>query len=146
MTATNHTLTGVLIGLSVHQPVVAICLAFVSHFVLDAIPHYSDPKFTGKKLAPILAVDFTIALIILGSLVVLQPQYWLLAIACGIAAASPDLMWFPLWVRQLLGKPKKPLNIVQRFHAKVQWAERPYNLPYEVVWFVAGVFTLVKLI
>ncbi len=146
MTATNHTITGVLIGLSVHQPVIAIVLAVMSHFVLDAIPHYSDPKFVGKKLAPILAIDASVALIVLGSVVMLQPEYWLLAVVCGIAAASPDLMWFPLWLRAVLGKPKKPLNLIQRFHSNIQWAEKPYNYPYEVVWSVVCVFLLVKVV
>lgn len=146
MTATNHTITGVLIGLSVHQPVVAIVLAVLSHFVLDAIPHYSDPKLIGKKLAPVLAVDFSVALAVLGSLLVLRPQYWLLAVVCGIAAASPDLMWFPRWVRDLLGRPGKPLNGVMRFHSKIQWAEKPYNYPYEVVWFLGSLFLLVKVV
>ena len=146
MTATNHTLTGALIGLTIHQPVLAIVLAVMSHFLLDALPHYADPKLVGKKLAPVLAIDASVALIVLGSLVVLQPQYWLLAVVCGIAAASPDLMWFPLWLRAVIGKHKKPLNMVQRFHSKIQWGEKPYNYPYEVVWFVACVFLLVKVI
>lgn len=146
MTATNHTLTGVLIGLSVHSPVVAIVIAILSHFVLDAIPHYSDPKLVGKKLAPVLAIDASIALIILGSMVVLQPAYWLLAVACGIAAASPDLMWFPRWVRDVRGRPPKPFNAIMRFHGKIQWAEKPYNYPYEIVWFICGLFLLVKLV
>ena len=144
MTATNHTITGVLIGLTVHQPVLAIVLAVLSHFVLDAIPHYSDPVLVGKKLAPVLAIDASVALLVLGGLVVLQPQSWLLAVVCGIAAASPDLMWFPLWVRDVLGKPKKSLNIVQRFHSKIQWAEKPYNYPFEIVWFLGSLFLLVK--
>lgn len=146
MTATNHTITGVLIGLSVHQPALAIVLAVLSHFVLDAIPHYSDPKFSGRRLAPILAIDATIALMLLGSLVVLQPQSWQLAVVCGIAAASPDLMWFPRWLRDLRNKPAKPFNAIMRFHSRIQWAEKPYNYPYEIIWFLGGVFLLVKLV
>jgi hypothetical protein len=144
MTATNHTITGVLIGLTIPQPVIAVVVAVLSHFVLDALPHYSDPKLHGKKLIPILTLDASVALIVLGSMVVVQPQHWLLAIVCGIAAASPDLMWFPLWLCEVLGRPKKPLNAIQRFHSKIQWAEKPYNYHYEFIWFIASLFLLVK--
>lgn len=144
MTATNHVLTGTLIGLTVHHPALAIVLAVVSHFVLDAIPHFASPSMTGKKLAPLLATDATCALLILFGLVIVQPQYWLLAVVCGIAAASPDLMWFPVWVQDLRGEKHKPLNIFQKFHSKIQWAEKPYNYPYEIVWFLVCLVTLVK--
>ena len=40
MTATNHALTGAAIGFIVGVPAIAIPLALISHFVLDAIPHF----------------------------------------------------------------------------------------------------------
>lgn len=145
MTATNHVLTGTLIGLSVHQPGLALVLAVLSHFVLDALPHYGADKHTSNSFLRYLSLDATCALLVLFALVIVQPEYWLLAIACGIAAASPDLMWMPLWVRELQGKPKKPFNFVMRFHEKIQWAEKSYNYPYEVIWFFVCLFILVKL-
>ena len=38
MTATNHALTGAIIGLVIGEPVLAIALAFASHFICDALP------------------------------------------------------------------------------------------------------------
>src|SRR5690242_2115662 len=46
MTATNHALSGAVIALAVKNPVLAIPLAFVSHFVLDLLPHYNPPGLT----------------------------------------------------------------------------------------------------
>lgn len=44
-----HTALGAAIGTEITSPVVAFSLAFISHFVLDAIPHgdqeFSDGKF-----------------------------------------------------------------------------------------------------
>ena len=39
MTATNHALTGAIIGFTVVAPL-AFLVAILSHFVLDAIPHF----------------------------------------------------------------------------------------------------------
>lgn len=48
MLSTPHFLVGAAIGSVVPNPVAAFALGFVSHFVLDQIPHW-DP---GTKLAP----------------------------------------------------------------------------------------------
>ncbi len=40
MTGFNHAVTGALIAGAVGNPFLAIPLAFASHFVLDAIPHF----------------------------------------------------------------------------------------------------------
>jgi hypothetical protein len=55
---------------------------------------------------------------------VLHPSNWLLVIACGVACASPDLMWMPDWIRLISGKKPKMPGIFKKFHAKVQWAEK----------------------
>ena len=47
MTATNHALSGALIGLAVMQPILALPLAFVSHFMLDAVPHFGFDEHGG---------------------------------------------------------------------------------------------------
>lgn len=65
-----HTVVGVVIALLVKQPLLVLPLAFLSHFVLDAVPHW-DPligdlksqKFSGvgKEGLLIIATDFLIA-------------------------------------------------------------------------------------
>ena len=135
MTGTNHFLTGSLIGLTVHQPVLAITLAFGSHFLLDSLPHYGDDNHTGKKFLAILAVDAMFISIALGLFALTQPVHWPLAIACGLAASSPDLMWLPNWLNEMRGHGKQPLNnMVERFHKRIQWGEKPKYWPVEIVW------------
>ena len=50
MTAPNHALTGALIGLTISNPALALPLAFLSHLVCDAIPHYDPAERNVAKL------------------------------------------------------------------------------------------------
>jgi hypothetical protein len=147
MTGTNHVLTGVAIGLAVHQPMLAIPLAITSHFVLDALPHYGSDVHDPKKFLRILAFDASVILVILLRLVITQPQYWVLAIVCGLLAASPDFMWLPNFLRDLSDHhTRKPYdNPVTKFHKRIQWGEKPYNWPYEVVYVVLVLSIVLRL-
>ncbi|MES2970832.1 MAG: hypothetical protein V4702_00745 [Patescibacteria group bacterium] len=146
MTGTNHFLTGSLVGLTVHQPVLAIVLAFGSHFVLDALPHFGEGNHTGRKFLTILGLDAVCITLVLLMFAITQPAYWALAVACGLAAASPDLMWLSNWLREMLGRAKRPHNnAVERFHGNIQWAEKAKNWPFEAVWVIAGLILLVKI-
>jgi hypothetical protein len=40
MTGFNHGMAGAVIALTVKQPVLAVPLAFLSHFATDMIPHF----------------------------------------------------------------------------------------------------------
>src|SRR5579862_4850839 len=100
MTATNHVLTGLLIVSVVHNPVIALPLAFLSHFLVDALPHYGDVLMglNSFKFKLILGADMYIALMILGLVFILHPaNMWPLIIG-GSLAASPDLMWLPNFI------------------------------------------------
>jgi hypothetical protein len=144
MTATNHVLTGMVIGSVVSSPFVALPLAFFSHFVLDALPHYGLKRQDDRKFLYYLSLDAGTAAGLLLVIVFLQPSAWLLIIASGIACASPDLMWFPDWVRLISNHKKKSPGIVKRLHAKVQWAEKNawWGIAFEVFWFIIMFFTL----
>lgn len=148
MTATNHVLTGVVIGLTIHQPVLAIPLALVSHFALDALPHYGEQDLTSKRFKIILAVEALAITIILTVIAMRQPAYWGLAIVCGLVAASPDFMWLPNFIRDLRhSNDRKPYTSgIYHFHKAIQWAEKSYNWPYELVWLVLAIFTMAKLV
>lgn len=136
MTGTNHVLTGVAIGLAVHQPALAIPAAIASHFVLDALPHYGSDSHSTKRFLYILAADGAVIMAILLALAIGQPEHFGLAIVCGLLAASPDFMWLPNFLRDLSDHHTRRLydNPVTKFHKRIQWAEKPYNWPYEFVW------------
>lgn len=139
MTATNHVVTGALIATYLHNPWLAIPIAFASHFALDAIPHASFPATDNKehlRFLMILAVDMAVAASILMSLLVLQPPNFVLLIACGVAAASPDLMWlYYIIIKKSREKEKWPA--IAKFHARIQ-KESPRFIVIEVVWFIVA--------
>ena len=146
MTATNHTLTGAVIGALIPIPILAIPVAFLSHFVLDALPHFDDNSgHTNKMFLYYLAADCGFAASILLSLMILQPENWALMVACGIASASPDLMWFPMWLKEISGKKPNPMGPVRRFHSKIQWAANKRGILLEIPWFFSMMIALFAL-
>lgn len=145
MTATNHALTGSLIGLAVGVPLFAIPLAVASHFVCDALPHYgAGPYAAGtSRFKKLLIFDAFGAFLVVLTLALFQPQFWVLAALCAFFAASPDFMWIKKFVRAQRGEApaiKQPLLL--KFHAKIQWFERPVGAYFEVAWALAAAILL----
>lgn len=136
MTATNHVLTGALIAASLPEPIIAVPLAFTSHFLLDALPHYGRSKIalTDKRFFMILSTDIWVASTILILLFTAKPLHWQLMIVCAIVSASPDLLWLPYWIRHLRGKVYKKSFVVVVL-GRIQWAERPWGWTIELLFF-----------
>jgi hypothetical protein len=146
MTAINHSLTGVLIGLTVADPLLAMPLAFASHFALDSLPHFGfggdgNSKLKSKLFIGVLIADTILCLLLVALIVISRPTHWPLAIICGFLAASPDLLSFNRFYSTLKRLPWKP-NLYSRFAHKIQWFERPIGAVVEVVWFISLVFCL----
>lgn len=146
MTATNHVVTGAIIGATIHNPLLAIPVAFFAHFALDALPHFGMDKagisHRSRTFLYILVADMAIALAVLISIVGLGLPSWPVLVACGIACASPDLMWLWPWIHEVQGHEKQSMGKVRSFHSRIQWCERPWGLAVEIVWFVAGLALL----
>ena len=146
MTAPNHALTGALIGLTVSNPLLALPLAFLSHFALDAIPHYDPPEQDKAKLFN--SRRFFVEFLLIGALLCLalvlllawrRPEHWVVAAICAFLATSPDLFWIPRYRRARKGKTMPPTrNIFLRFHSWVQWKTGPKLVWLETAWFVSA--------
>jgi len=141
MQAINHALTGAVIGLAIDEPLIALPVAFGSHFALDAIPHFGldVPKETylaSKTLKVLLIADATLCFLLVLLLFVTKPKNWLQACLCAFLAASPDFMWMPKYIRQLRHKKPKSPNRIMRFHSSIQWFQHPIGVVPEIVWFV----------
>jgi hypothetical protein len=149
MTAINHALTGAVIGLVITNPVVALPLAFVSHFVCDAIPHYDMPGTPGERIVSSRLIREQIiggALLCFLLVVVLyisQPVHWWVAALGAFLAASPDLLWIPRWLEaRRTGVDPGPQGWFRRFHAKIQWKTGPKLIWLEAIWFVGFIALL----
>lgn len=147
MTAPNHALTGAVIGLTIHEPLLAAPLAFLSHFACDAIPHYDPPTQDGvarlsskKFIREFLILGGALCLVLVIVLAIAQPKHWVLAAVCAFLAASPDLFWIPRFIHIM--RTHKDIDMTKRnwfsrFHSFVQWKTGPQFLSLEAVWFVA---------
>jgi hypothetical protein len=152
MTGFNHGLTGAAIALTVKNPLLAVPLAFISHFIQDAIPHWDygtrqDPtKLLTKQFNRFLMSDFLLAVIIMIVLAIIFPAHKWLIWTCMIAAASPDLAWayYRLYVEKIK-KQKKNWDPLSRLHLFLEWSETPKGAIVEVAWFFLAIYVVLKL-
>ncbi|HUD81821.1 MAG TPA: hypothetical protein VMR08_04350 [Patescibacteria group bacterium] len=144
MTAANHVLAGSAIALAIHQPALALPLAFASHFVLDALPHFGyAPRGFAYALRQrrfmVMEVLDLVGLIIL--VFTINFTVWT-TFAAAVLAVSPDFEWlsryFYFWHK---GKPYVS-SFFGKFHAKIQWCERPWGIYAEITFFIVGYFVV----
>lgn len=154
MMAINHAMTGALIGLTIDEPAASLPLAFLSHFMLDAFPHYdtaADKKIDILKSKKFFYIQIVLGAVLCFLLVVLlalfHPKNWVLAAVCAFLGASPDLLSFPRFLSvKRTGKDIGNKNWFWRFHSGIQWATGPQYLAIELVWFaVIGALVLTYL-
>jgi hypothetical protein len=151
VTAPNHALTGALIGLSISNPLLALPLAFLSHFLCDAIPHYDRPeqdsalRIGSKRLFYELVVIGALGcFLVVLYLTLVQPMHWVSAAVCAFLAASPDLFWMPRFFHvRKTGKDIPLTNPFLRFHDWIQWKTGPKLIIVELIWAAVAIWLLV---
>ncbi len=147
MTATNHAMTGAIIGLTVSNPVAAIVIAFFSHFVLDAIPHFGagEDFYKTKPFRIMLVVDTLLCVALVAVLFSFHRTYWFVPALAAFAAASPDLWSFKRFYMDRIGKPYHP-GYIARFSSMVQWFERPIGAVVEFAWATSAIIILAHIL
>jgi hypothetical protein len=132
MTVTNHVLSGALIGSLLPLPL-AIPVAFASHFVLDALPHYGIKQKKRNRSRSYRSILLGDSLLGIGlSLSMLVMHQWTLFIP-ALAAYSPDIMWIFYYLRQGHDLYLRPTNRFFKFHQSIQRYERPWGIYIELV-------------
>lgn len=148
MTGLNHATTGAVIALAIKQPLLALPLAFLSHFVLDALPHfgvdYEQPDNHGV-LKKAVVIDGALTAVFLGGLIFFG--YWL-AVAGALVAVSPDTVWFIKYAHDKYhSRPfSLPKDWFSRAHKKIQWGEHPKGWIIEAIWLVLAAPLLLGLL
>lgn len=150
MVLSPHSILGAIIATEVsrstNQAVLGIILAFFSHFLLDAIPHWDYLISSLKKVSffplgkLIKTTEFwrdvlfvALDLIICFSIIAVfwkQSQYFIVAINGAFAAILPDLFQFLYWFFPssfLLQKFKK-------FHHQFHASKKPKNKLLGILW------------
>jgi hypothetical protein len=136
MLVTNHVLSGAVIGAaSRSRPASAFVLGVLSHFALDAVPHWGkwERHFSFMQVA---VPDGLAGLAVMGAMTAIAPRGGRLAVLAGMAgAALPDLDK-PAVI--FFGRSPWP-QPVNRFHLEIQQHEEDRHLKVEVA--AAAVFT-----
>ena len=149
MIAIAHFLLGALIGKSFESLLLISILAFISHFILDAIPHYGHGHFKHRK-EDLSARDwgFIVLDVLAGFLLALyfafQFQFWQIAFG-AFFAILPDLISYSAWRFKLLRKPffkqfHTLHNKIHSFHGEIGFKLAP-ELRWLGVLFEAVVIT-----
>jgi hypothetical protein len=147
VTATNHALTGAVIGLVIGQPLIAVPAALASHFVCDALPHFKvdlpdKVLLKTRGFRDYLIADASLCVLLVAVLAFFQPQHWLLASVCAFLATSPDLLSINIYLKIRRGQHWKR-SAFSKFAYGIQWFQRPIGAVVEVAWFVAAIIILV---
>lgn len=131
MTGLNHGLTGGLIAYFLPLPI-AIPLAFASHFVLDALPHYGiDQNKRDKSIfwKLFFVIDF-FATFSLAAYAIHDHHYAMFL--GGLFAIMPDFLWVGKVVKTGSFNLGRNSSRFMRWHAKIQGYERPWGLWVEI--------------
>ncbi len=154
MTLTAHALVGAaVVSLMPAHPVVGLCLAFASHFVLDAIPHWDYPiqsdsvnpkigaamRYDRALLIDALTIGFDGALGVACALLLFATRKNIGLVVFGACAAIfPDALQF-IYIRF----PHEPLSSLQRFH---EWAHSSTSLSKHPIFGIGSQATLIVII
>ncbi|HVV67319.1 MAG TPA: hypothetical protein VHB72_04635 [Candidatus Saccharimonadales bacterium] len=147
MTATNHALTGAIIGLVIGEPLIAVPAALASHYICDVIPHFkrdmsADKLLKSKWFRNYLVVDASLCLLLVAGLAIFRPEHWFLASVCAFIATSPDMLSIGGYIKTRRGQQWKQGLYTKVAHG-IQWFERPIGAVVEIAWFAAALVLLV---
>ena len=133
MFVTTHVLIGAVIGARTHSTATAYGLGVLSHFVLDAVPHWG-PDGDHDEFMRVAVRDGLGGLAALAFVAASSPPgSRRFALAGAIGAATPDLdkPFAEITRRQLWPRP------VDRFHRVIQ-REAPRRMPQELATLAAA--------
>jgi hypothetical protein len=139
MTGLNHALTGALVAASINEPLLALPAALLSHFVIDAIPHWNyepGPRIASRQVLMFADLVLSLALLLILALTVDANPY--IVILGGLLGILPDTMWLRYFLTgrpSITGSPKRIINRIRKLHFWIQWSETPKGIFVELLWF-----------
>lgn len=143
MTATSHALTGALIATVIKQPFLAVPLAFLSHFVCDAIPHFGiGLKYGTRAMYWWLTIDGLVLAAVGLLFLYIQIQNPVLVAVCAFAAMSPDIAWFYYGVRRI---SETSMGFITKFHQRIQWYEKVPGIAVDITWSAVMLIGIIRL-
>ena len=141
MLLTNHTLTGIALGLAIDNPVVLAPAAVASHLALDMTPHFWFKRGGGNGFDDPLflvvgAVDFGLSVCLAIGACLIWPGRALNVIVGVIGADLPDLIYIPVILvgRARLNHWLPWYEPMLKFLKRIQWSETPAGIITEIIW------------
>lgn len=132
----HTTIALLIVTLLPHHLWLALLLAFLSHWILDVIPHYTLPPTVSKKITIILGIiDLTSAAALTAFFIIfVSPISIPFTIGAALLAISPDFFYIIdiLWGKKFLE------SIFFDWHTKIQ-NEYPWAWVIELIFF--GIIT-----
>jgi hypothetical protein len=127
MLITNHVLAGALVGEASRGPVGAFSLGVVSHFVMDAVPHWGGRAL--RDVLPVAVADGLVGATVMTLVArAVPPDRRTRVVAGMLGAAFPDTD--KPWDLFIGGSPFP--RRFDTFHAGIQ-RESPKRMPQELV-------------
>lgn len=153
MTIPNHVIAGACIVLYVNERVIALVVALLSHFAMDALPHfgYKGNMGFGEALKHRLSywvgyISAIITVVLIGFL--LLNQLWL-ALSGAVLATMPDLagIYNYLCYEKYSKKAGRFITSFHiNFHRAIQKYERPWGIYIEIITFIVLFIILLNLL
>ncbi|ABD09653.1 hypothetical protein ThrDRAFT_00749 [Frankia casuarinae] len=128
MIISSHVGAGAFVGMAIRHPVSALAAGFVSHLVMDALPHWGTGPNTEPEWLPIARKDGVAGLAAMALLTASAPAGRRLAVLAGMTGAClPDTDKVG---RYFVGVSPWPSRF-DRFHEAIQ-NEARHRLPREI--------------
>jgi hypothetical protein len=142
LTLTTHAVVGAaIVSLMPAHPLLGLCLAFASHFLLDALPHWDYPirsSSVNPRIAAPMKYDHVLFLdmltiggdaalgVALGVILFTRPtEVSVILVFFGACAGIlPDLLQFAY-----MRFPREPLTSLQQFHGWIHTSRRMSTRP-----------------
>ena len=110
-------------------------LAFLSHWVLDIIPHYSAKEFNRKKFIKLAVIDGILSLILLFTYLSQNSDNIILVLCVVFLATLPDLFKIP----ELFFNKKYFKKLFFDFHSRIQ-NEFSFGWIMEIIVFIILIY------
>lgn len=120
-------MSGALIGALLPWPM-ALPVAFASHFVLDALPHYGidHKRRDHSRVYKLIVYSDTFVALSMAAVAAILGK-WHMEIA-GWVAYSPDVLWVLHYFQKGRSFHLHPRHWFMLFHRNIQWCERPWGI------------------
>lgn len=142
MTIVNHAAVGAVIALYVKQPALAVPLAFLSHFIMDGLPHFGYDGYE-EALKHKLTILYVVLDLIGWSVfiwIALNSQFSPLVYVCAFAGVLPDVIQsFRHFIIEKRGKIRTKSLFSQfhtRYHNHISGKLRPLGFVVELLAFL----------